>query len=349
MDHWNEKLKGVLFQAKLGSMQEKVQRIQAIAAHLADAALPSHKSHVVRAAQLCKSDLVSQVVGEFAKLQGIMGRIYAAAAGEDDAVAVAVEEHYRPTHSGGELPKTETGALLAIADKLDTICGCFKVGLIPTGASDPYALRRQAIGVVQTMLAHQLTFSLSDAIAWSLEYFKSDDATSVAAEIQTFFRNRIARILADEGYAKDTVAAVVDVSIEHIPNVWERAAALQALKGAADFEPLAVAFKRAVNILRKAELAEDIRLNPSLFQDPAETNLHEAYRAVKDKVDQALGGSDYKTALRTIATLRMPVDQFFDGVMVMADDLDLRRNRLALLKAIADLFTHIADFSKIAT
>ncbi len=349
MDRWSEKLKGVLFQAKLGSMQEKVQRIQAISADLADASSPDNKSRVVRAAQLCKSDLVSQVVGEFAKLQGVMGRIYAAAAGEDDAVAAAIEEHYRPTHSGGELPKTPTGALLAIADKLDTICGCYTIGLIPTGASDPYALRRQAIGIVQTMLAHQLTFSLNGAIARTLELFKPDDPTSVVTAIQNFFRNRIARLLTDEGYAKDTIAAVVDVSIDHIPNVWERAAALQAFRGAADFEPLAVAFKRAVNILRKAELAEQIRPDPSLFQDPAETDLFEAYQTVKKKVENAFGNSDYKSALRTIASLRMPVDRYFDGVMVMSEDMELRRNRLALLQAIADLFNHMADFSKIAT
>jgi glycyl-tRNA synthetase beta chain len=349
MDQWGEKLKGVLFQAQLGSMQEKVQRVGALSSQLADAASPNVKSWAVRAAQLCKSDLVSQVVGEFAKLQGVMGRIYAASAGEADAVAAAIEEHYRPTHSGGQLPETLTGALLAIADKLDTIGGCFTAGLIPTGASDPYALRRQAIGIVQTMLAHQLTFSLSDAIGWSLDHFRPDDPAAATDQIRRFFQNRIARLLADEGYAKDTIAAVVDVSIDHIPNVWERAAALHALRDAADFEPLAVAFKRAVNILRKAELVEQIQLDPALFQDPAETNLFEAYVSVKDKVGHAIGSKDYPSALRTIATLRVSVDRYFDGVMVMAEDKQLRQNRLALLQAIADLFNQIADFSKIAT
>ncbi len=349
MDRWSEKLKGVLFQAKLGSMQEKVQRVEVISACLADAVSPENKSRVVRAAQLCKSDLVSQVVGEFAKLQGVMGRIYAAAAGEDDAVAAAIEEHYRPTHSGGRLPETLTGALLSIADKLDTICGCYTVGLIPTGASDPYALRRQAIGIVLTMLAHQLTFSLNEAISRSLELFKPGDPTAVIEAIQRFFRSRMTRLLADQGYAKDTIAAVVDVSIDHVPNVWARAAALQAFRDAADFEPLAVAFKRAVNILRKAEIAQNTRLEPSLFQDPAETNLFEAYQTVKGRVEHALGGSDFKSALRIIATLRMPVDRFFDGVMVMSEDMELRRNRLAQLQAIADLFNQMADFSKIAT
>lgn len=349
MDRWAEKLKGVLFQAKLGSMYEKVQRVKALAARLADTSAPELKSQVLRAAQLCKNDLISQVVGEFAKLQGVMGRIYAAAAGESDEVAAAIEEHYRPTFSGGALPRTRVGALLAIADKLDTICGCFSVGLTPTGASDPYALRRQAIGIVQIMLEHRLTISLDDAIAWSLQGFEPDDPAAMAAAIRDFFRNRISRILADEGYAKDTVAAVVDVTIHHIPNLWARAAALRTLRGAADFEPLAVAFKRAVNILRKAESEPDQPLDPALFQHRAETELFEAYRSVKDNVDRALDGSDFKAALRTIAGLRSPVDRFFEDVMVMDEDLQQRRNRLALLRSIADLFTHIADFSKIAT
>lgn len=349
MDRWGEKLKGVLFQARLGSMHEKVQRVKAVADRLADTAAPELKSRVLRAAQLCKNDLVSQVVGEFAKLQGVMGRIYAAAAGETDEVAVAIEEHYRPTFSGGELPQSRIGALLAIADKLDTISGCFSVGLTPTGASDPYALRRQAIGIVQIMLEHRLAVSLDDAIAWSLQGFEPDDPAAVASAIRDFFRNRISRMLADEAYEKDTVAAVVDVTIDHIPNLWARAAALRTLRGAADFEPLAIAFKRAVNILRKAESEPDRPLDPALFHHRAETALFEAYRSVKETVDRELAGGDFGAALRTIAGLRTPVDRFFEDVMVMDEDLHQRRNRLALLRSIAGLFTHIADFSKIAT
>jgi glycyl-tRNA synthetase beta chain len=349
MDRWGERLKGVLFQAKLGSMHEKVKRVKAVAGQLADASAPELKSHVLRAAQLCKNDLVSQVVGEFAKLQGVMGRIYAAAAGESDEIALAIEEHYRPTSSGGQLPQSRIGALLAVADKLDTICGCFSVGLTPTGASDPYALRRQAIGIVHIMQKHHLTVSLDDAIAWSLQGFEPDDPAVVASAIRDFFRNRISRILADEGYEKDTVAAVVDVSIDHIPHLWARAAALRTLRGAADFEALAIAFKRAVNILRKAESEPDQLLDPALFRHRAETALFEAYQSVKDTVDRALASGDFGVALRTIAGLRTPVDQFFEDVMVMDEDLQQRRNRLALLRSIADLFAHIADFSKIAT
>lgn len=349
MDDWREQLKGVLFQAKLGSMHDKVQRVAHMVTTLADAAAPELKSQVTRAARLCKTDLVSQVVGEFAKLQGIMGRVYASAAGESDVVATAIEEHYRPLYSGGALPESLAGALLALADKLDTICACFSVGLVPTGASDPYALRRQAIGVVQIMSSHQLVFSLKEAIRSGLQHFDQNDGAAVSDAVYDFIRNRISRMLTDDGFDKDVVAAVVDVSVDHIPNTWKRAAALQDLKRAADFEPLAAAFKRVVNILRKAETAPQAIPNPGLFQDKAEKNLFDAYSKVQGQVSADLEKGDFKAVLQTIATLRESVDLFFDDVMVMADDTRLRENRLALLAAIAAVFRDIADFSQIST
>ncbi|MFZ1985751.1 MAG: glycine--tRNA ligase subunit beta [Desulfatitalea sp.] len=349
MDAWNERLKGVLFQAQLGSIHAKVQRVQQIATQLADVAAPELKPLVTRAAQLCKADLVSQVVFEFPNLQGIMGRHYATAAGEHPDVALAIEEHYRPTYSGGPLPQNRIGALLAMADKLDTLCGCFSVGLAPTGASDPYALRRQSIGIVQIMLAQQFTFSLRAAIDITLKHFTPADANATAEAVYAFIQQRIAHLLAEEGFAKDIVAAVVSVSVDHVPNVWQRVAALQALKGAPDFEPLAVAFKRAVNIVRKADTVLGQAPDTALFADPSETALYEAYHSVKQQMEQCLSAGDLHQTLRVIATLREPVDRFFDGVMVMAEDAALRRNRLALLQAIASLFGRIADFSKITT
>jgi glycyl-tRNA synthetase beta chain len=347
MDDSRERLKGVLFQAKLGSMHAKVERVVAVGAHLSAAEPPDIQSQVQRAALLCKSDLVSQVVGEFPKLQGVMGRVYAAAAGEPGEVPTAIEEHYRPVYSGGVLPQTRTGALLAIADKLDTICGCFHVGLVPTGASDPYALRRQSIGIVQTVLAQNLSLSLKAAIDFSLQQFHDGQKEPTADAVYTFFQSRIARLLAEEGFDKDVVAAVISVSVDNIPDVWQRTKALQILKGAPDFEPLAAAFKRVVNILRKAQ--GDIAALPdkALFQEPAETALFEAYGQVKAQVGEKMAGGDLAGALRVIATLRAPVDRFFDDVMVMTDDPDLRGNRLALLNAIAALFDRMADFSKI--
>lgn len=349
MDDWAERLKGVLFQAQLGTMHAKTQRIISMCSFLADAVAPEIKSRVERAAQLCKTDLVSQVVYEFANLQGIMGRVYATVAGEPDDVAAAIEEHYRPTYSGGPLPQTLTGSLLAIADKLDTICGCFSVGLVPTGASDPYALRRQAIGIVQIMRHHQLGLSLRQIIETSLDHFDPADKAATADAIVAFFQNRLAHMLSEEGFAKDVIAAVTSVSVDHIPDVWLRTAALQHLKGAADFEPLAVAFKRVVNILRKAEVPDDLSINPNLMEHASENQLFESYQKVADEVRHLLGKGDLQETLSTIATLREPVDRFFDDVMVMAENQQLRENRLALLMAIASLFNRIADFSKMAT
>jgi len=348
MDDWRERLKGVLFQAKLGSMHAKVERVEKLCAHLSQAESSSLQSQVKRAAQLCKADLVSQVVGEFAKLQGIMGRVYATVANEPGDVATAIEEHYRPVYSGGALPETRTGALLAIADKLDTICGCFSVGLIPTGASDPYALRRQAIGIVQIISKHQLNVSLQAAIASGLVQFESSPGASVADQIYAFILNRISRMLADEGYDKDLVAAVVEVSIDDIPNVWRRASALQTLKRDADFEPLAAGFKRVVNILRKTEVVADRLPDTALFSAPSEKALYDAFESTREEVGQLIASGDLEKALRVIATLRSPVDQFFEDVMVMTEDIAVRENRLALLNVIAGLFNRLADFSKIA-
>ncbi len=348
MDDWHGRLKGVQFQAKLGSMHAKVRRVEQLGAHLAAAESSEIRQTVARSAQLCKADLVSQVVGEFAKLQGIMGRIYASRAGETQEVAAAIEEHYRPVFSGGALPETRGGALLAIADKLDTICGCFSVGLTPTGASDPYALRRQGIGIVQIMLSHKLQFSLRAAVDAGLRPYDHDDRMSVAGSVCGFIENRVARILTAEGNDKDVVAAVIGASIDNIPDVWQRTAALQRLKGQPDFEPLASAFKRVVNILRKTTVDDTRTPDPGLFTTDAENSLYDAYGRIKVQVDRSIEAGDATQALRMIATLREPVDRFFEDVMVMADDPAQRTNRLALLNTLAALFTRMADFSKIA-
>ncbi len=352
MDEWVQKLKGVLFQAKLGSMHEKVTRVQTIAGWLADKVNPDQKEKATRAAWLCKADLVSQVVGEFAKLQGIMGRIYAQAAGEAPEVASAIEEHYRPTHSGGRLPRTETGALLSIAEKIDSICGCFSVGLIPTGAADPYALRRQGIGILQIMRSRGITVSLGELVGKGVSLF-SDKSTQSAdqttAAVLTFLNNRLSRLLADDGLSKDVIAAVVSVSADSIPDVERRVAALEKLKGKSGFEPLAAAFKRVENILKKADPATAAPVDTALFTHAAEGDLHRTCQSVATQVADLMSTGDLDSALGTIATLRDPVDAFFNDVMVMADDMAVRRNRLALLASISSIFGQIADFSQIST
>lgn len=358
MEAWVEKLRGVLFQAELGSVYEKVQRLVRLVAFLSEEIKLDDgiRQQISRAALLCKADLVSQVVGEFPKLQGVMGRIYAKAGGETEAVALAVAEHYQPTYSGGALPQSIAGALLSIADKIDSICGCFQVGLIPTGASDPYALRRQGIGILQIMQARELSLPLRRLIEKSLALFvenRDGESGQTVERVYGFLRDRMAHLLADAGVSKDVVAAVVSVSVEHVPNVWKRARALQDLKSQPDFEPLAVAFKRVVNIIKQAAVKEVDQMggtvDEALFQHASETALFATYQNVKEKVDEHLERGNFNRALLEIASLRPCVDAFFDGVMVMAEDPRLRANRLALLGQIAALFGLFADFSKIST
>ena len=351
-----EKLKGVTFQAKLGTMYEKIERVGQVAEFIADAVADDTllNQYVVRAARLCKSDLVSQVVVEFPKLQGVMGRVYATVAGEPADVAAAIEEHYRPVYSGAELPETATGAVLSIADKIDSICGCFSVDLIPTGASDPYALRRQGIGIVQIMLDKGFSLSLKALIDKSIGLFAdkyTGDPDELAGKIYTFIKNRISHLLAEEGYAKDVIAAVVDVSVDDIPNVWNRVRALNSLKAEPDFVPLVAGFKRVGNILKKAGGTEKNPqpVNPDLFEHASEGDLYAAYGEVEVKVTQSLDQQRFDQALLDIASLRNMVDKFFDDVMVMTDNADVRRNRLALLGHIAALFGRFADFSKISS
>ncbi len=348
------KLKGVLFQAKLGTVHQKVQRVQKLAEYLATAAGKGAtvKKQVSRAAWLCKADLVSSVVNEFPKLQGVMGRVYALIDKEPKNVADAIEEHYRPTYSGGPLPETVTGGLLSIADKIDSICGFFSVVLTPTGAADPYALRRQGIGIIQIMLDQGFSFSLRKLIEKSLTLFGVKNAKQnlkVTDQILTFLQNRMTYQLAEEGFSKDVIAAVADVSVDNVPAVWNRVRALQDLKTAPDFEPLAVAFKRVVNIIKKADVRIKKTVDESLFEEKSEAALYSAYKKVNKNVAQHLDKGSLDKALHEIASLRDPVDAFFDGVMVMAKQKKIRNNRLALLKQISDLFGLFADFSKIST
>ncbi len=349
-----DRLQGVLFQAKLGSMREKVERVQRLSGFLADqtAATEQGKAWILRAARLCKTDLVTQVVVEFPKLQGVMGRIYAEAAQEPKEVAIAIEEHYRPTYSGGRLPETPTGALLAVADKMDSICGCFSVGLIPTGASDPYALRRQGIGIIQILQDRRLFISLQALIAESVSLFtgKTDtDPVKTADQVYGFLRDRISHLLVEEGYPKDVVAAVTAISVDRIPDVRARVKALANLKQEPDFEPLAAAFKRVVNIIKKSEGFERTQVDPSLFRDASESSLLKAFQGVRQQVGAYLAQGDFDQAMREIASLRPAVDGFFEGVLVMAEEMEIRNNRFAMLADIAALFENIADFSKITT
>lgn len=351
LDDFVEKLKAVTFQASLGSMYEKTGRLEVLAEFLTGLvnADPGLQKKVMRAARLSKADLVSQMVIEFTKLQGIIGRVYAQKGGEDPEVAMAIEEHYRPVYSGGELPRTETGKLLAIVDKIDTLCGCYSANLIPTGASDPYALRRQSIGILQIMLEAGYDFSLRILVRRGVAQYQTDPdkKNEISTQILEFLKRRMTNMLVDQGFSREAVNAALSVSFYNVPDAFLRIKALDALRQAPDFEPLSTAFKRVVNILKKAEGDEKTRVNINLFNSDAEKALHQACGRVTERVDACIQAGDYGAALKEISTLRPHVDQLFEDVMVMDEDVALRTNRMALLSLVAALFRNIADFSQI--
>jgi len=342
-----EALKSVVYQQKLGTSYEKLERFRELALWLAAELAPSQADKVRRAATLCKADLVTGMVGEFPEVQGIMGREYALHDGEDPEVADAIAEHYLPTQAGGELPSSAIGALVSLADKMDTICGCFGVGLIPTGSADPYALRRSAIGIINIMMDKGYRTPLESFVGKSLDLLApriTRPRTEVRADVLEFFRARFVNLLADR-FPADAVDAVVSAGFSDPVDAAEKIAALAEFKRRPDFEPLAIAFKRVCNIVKGGV---DLPMDAALFQETAEERLHAAFRAVAGNVAARVAERDYLAALSEIAALKESVDGFFDKVMVMAEDERVRNNRLALLTGIARMFGAIADFSKIS-
>lgn len=342
-------LQKVVFHTLLGTSYEKVMRFRKLAGWIAERIRPTLAIRVERAAFLAKADLDTQMVGEFAELQGIMGREYALLSGEDPIVARAVYEHYLPTGAGGELPETDEGAIVSIADKLDTLCGFFGVGLIPTGTADPYALRRQALGVINIILAKCYPLALDDLIDASLAILgpllrRPLDETKEA--ILEFFRGRFENQLIAQGHPYDVVDAVLANGSADLVRAWEKIRAMEAFKSHPDFQPLAIAFKRVVNIIRNFK---DGAVDPVLFADPEERNLHVAFLQIRQSVLATIACGDYSSALVEMAKLRKPVDAFFDAVLVMAEEEKIRFNRLSLLREISTLFHDVADFSRIVT
>ena len=343
-----ESLKKVVYQAKLGTSYEKIERFTELASGLAQQLAPAAVELTRRAATLAKCDLETGMVYEFPELQGVMGREYALLEGEDPRIATAIYEHYLPIQAGGELPSDDIGAFVSLADKIDTICGCFSVGLIPTGTADPYALRRCAIGILAIILDRDYAVSIPDLVEKSvtlLEPKRQRPAAEIIADVIEFIRLRLVNMLTGQDYPQDVVDAVLSAAFGEPVDAVERVKALAELKGQEDFEPLAVAFKRVGNII-KGGLDQDV--DPALFEDDCEKELFAQLQQVQAKVAELVAQRNYPVALETIAGLRAPVDQFFDGVMVMAEDQAVKNNRLALLTSIAGLFKGVADFSRIA-
>lgn len=343
-----ESLKKVVYQAKLGTSFEKVERFTGLATGLAQQFAPQTIELTKRAATLAKCDLETGMVYEFPELQGVMGREYALLEGEDPRVATAIYEHYLPIQAGGELPSDDVGAFISLADKIDTICGCFSVGLIPTGTADPYALRRSAIGILAIIMDRGYTISIPDLVAKSvqlLETKRQRAADEISDDVVEFIRLRLVNLLSAQSYPVDVIDAVLSTSFVEPIDAVERIKALSSLKKMDDFEPLAVAFKRVGNII-KGGLEQPV--DPTLLSEECEKELFAKLQEVQGRVEEYISERNYTQALETIARLRQPVDTFFDGVMVMVEDESVKNNRLALLTGVAGLFRGIADFRRIA-
>jgi glycyl-tRNA synthetase beta chain len=354
------KLERVTYESRLGSYRDKVERIRAIARWLTEqwfnlGMLLAHVAEADRAAELAKCDLATEMVREFTELQGIVGGLYARAQGEPDEIADAVYDHYRPVGLEDPIPRNLTGCAVALADKLDSVVGCFAVGVVPTGSSDPYALRRAALGIVKIILEKKLPVSLSLAVgaaSKALLTHKPKRGVTPAQETQVldFILDRAKFVFRErEGFGYDEVSAVFRAGADDLVDAQKRLAALKAIRKSKNFEPLAVSFKRIGKILEKANIApgEPRQVNPDLFESAAERELYFAVREAAAKVQTHKRAGKYHEALEIIAGLRKVVDQFFDGVMVMAEVEAVRTNRLALLAELLREFTTVADFSEI--
>ncbi len=352
------KLGKITYESRLGSYGDKVERVRSIARWLMEQwfnlGVPqAHVADADRAAELAKCDLATEMVREFPELQGVVGGLYARAQGEADDVADAVYDHYRPVGLDDPIPRNLIGCGVALADKLDSIVGCFAVGIIPTGSSDAYALRRAALGIVKVILDKKLPLSLTLAIgsgAKALHTHAPRRVVTPAQESQVldFILDRAKFVFRERaGFSYDEVNAVFRAGADDLVDAQKRLVALRAIRKTRNFEPLAVSFKRIRKILEKSNLKDGGAVNPQLFENDAERELFAAGRDAAAKVQVEKKAGRYEQALDRIAGLRKSVDRFFEEVMVMADNEAVRKNRLLLLSELLREFTTVADFSEI--
>ena len=309
---------------------------------------PSAKKDAERAAFLCKADLLSEMVYEFPELQGIMGRRYAKLQGENDSVAQAIEEHYMPRYAGDDLPESDTGAFVSMADKLDTICGCFSIDLIPTGNQDPYALRRGAIGILSILKEKGYRIGLKKMIAESVKNlgsYVSFDAGKVEGLVYDFIIQRYRQILAGEGLPADCVDAACDIS-DDIITIEKAAKALAASKETAEFASIAAGYKRINNILKKSEHTATA-YDEALFETDFERELAGLIKGEADQINREVSEENFTAAMTRLLTFSGPVDSFFENVMVMAEDESVKLNRLSLLNKLKEVFNMLGDLTKI--
>ncbi len=337
----------VVYHNKLGTQGERTERVRALArligAQLGDDALAQHAD---QAAHLAKADLLTDMVGEFPELQGIMGRYYAQADGLFAEIADAIEDHYKPRFAGDALPRHATGLVVALADKLETLAGLFAIGQLPTGDKDPFALRRHALGIVRMLMERDLPLALGELLGSAMALFPQA-APEALGQLSTFVYERLAGLLREQGYSAQEVDAVLALQPQRLGDVAKRLAAVRAFAALPEAPALAAANKRIANILKKAERA-DAHVNPALLQEDAEKALHAAVGQLVPQADAKFQAGDYTGSLQMLAALRAPVDAFFDGVMVNAEEADLRLNRLGLLALLHRAMNRVADLSRLA-
>ena len=347
LESFRKQLDKVVFQEKLGSIGDKTNRVAVLAEDIAGQ-LGANAEYVRRAVELSKCDLMTDMVGEFAALQGVMGKRYAQVGGEADDVAAALDEQYMPRGANDNTPSTTTGQILAISDKLDTLVGIFAIGQKPTGEKDPYALRRASLGILRTIIERELELDLQQLIGKSAELFADEvDAASSKDEVFEFMLERLRAYYHDREVPVDVFDAVSALKPSRPLDFDKRIIAVTAFRALPEAESLSAANKRVGNILKKAEPGDASVVNAGLFELQQEETLYNELEMLKSKTEPMFDSGDYETALRELSALRKPVDDFFDHVMVMTDNIDVRNNRIALLDKMSTLFMRAADLSRL--
>ncbi|MGD9031011.1 MAG: glycine--tRNA ligase subunit beta [Desulfobacteraceae bacterium] len=344
-----EDLKEVIYQAKLGTSFAKVQRFTQLTEYLVEQILPEKMDDVRLAAALCKCDLVTEMVMEFPTLQGIMGKEYALLDGHPGEVCLAVYEHYLPARASDELPTSPIGAIVGLGDRMDTVSGFFAIEMEPTGAADPFALRRHALAIIRILEKMQWNISLEEFIAKSLSILREEiefDKDLVSNKVLGFFRERYKNMMLRSGYESDLIDAIISVNFDQINQLRSRIDQLKKfMTESEEFESLALTFKRVTNILRNQD--ESFPVDANLFRESCESKLWETYQALEDDIRVTVEREDYFEALNLMVRLRKPVDDLFDGVEILTkEDTQLRDNRVGMLQTLARLFLSLADFSK---
>lgn len=345
-------LNKVVYHNQLGSQFDRNQRVQNIAQIIANKIDPyfTLTHQVILAASLSKVDLLTDMVGEFPELQGIMGRYYAQHEGIDEDVAFAIEDHYKPRFAGDDLPRNQIGVIVALADKLETLVGLFSIGEKPTGDKDPFALRRQAVGILRMMIEQKLPFAFDELLLAVLDVFQvEENRNSIAEAIKSFCFDRLSVNLRDQGASAQEVDAVLSLNPSRLSEIPARLSAVQSFAQLPEADALAAANKRVSNILKKIEDEVAAKVDQTLLVEDSEKALFSALNATQPKADQLFEAGDYTASLQTLAALKAPVDAFFDHVMVNADDAALKANRQGLLATLHRTMNRVADLSKLAT